>query len=70
MNKLTALKQLSNAYQYLMDLSKQKWLVTDFEATTILEDKFNQVRRSLRLGDLKPQPKCTEGYNPKGPTFF
>jgi len=61
--KLDALGKLANAYHYLLGLPESKWLVTDFNATEILQDKFHHVRRSMTLMDLKPQPKSAEGWN-------
>ena len=62
MNKLTALSKLANAYWHIAG--------EPTEATEILVSNFHYIRRSLRIEDLKPEPKCTEGYNPKGPTHF
>jgi len=68
MNKLTALSKLSNAY---WELRKSVPISEDVcEAMMVLEDMFGRIRRSLRIEDLKPQPKCAEGFNPKGPVHF
>ena len=67
MNRLSALSKLANAYHYLLSIPID---VGDAIAVTELADKFGYIRRSLRIGDLKPQSKSTEGMNPKGPTFF
>jgi len=66
MNKLNALSKLAGAYHYL-DLSDK---AVDEEAFTILASKFGYTRRSLRIEDLKPAPKDTEGFNPKMPVHF
>ena len=68
--RLDALRILGNAYHYLLGLPESKWLVTDFNATEILQDKFHHVRRSMTLMDLKPQPKSAEGWNGRGPTWL
>ena len=68
--RLDALRILANAYHYLLGLPESKWLVTDFNATEILQDKFHHMRRSLTLTDLKPQPKSAEGWNGRGPTWL
>ena len=68
--RLDALLILANAYHYLLGLPESKWLVTDFNATEILQDKFHHVRRSITLRDLKPQPKSAEGWNGRGPTWL
>jgi len=68
--RLDALRILANAYHYLLGLPESKWLVTDFNATEILQDKFHHVRRSITLRDLKPQPKSAEGGNGRGPTWL
>ena len=54
MNKLSALSKLSNAYHYLLSTPID---VGDAIAVTELADKFGYIRRSLRIGDLKPQSK-------------
>jgi hypothetical protein len=70
MNKLTALSKLAGAYHHLdlSDIAIDE--VIDEEAFTILASKFGYIRRSLRIEDLKPAPKDTEGLNPKGPVHF
>ena len=70
LTKLDALGKLANAYHYLLGLSESNWLVTDFNAIEILQDKFHHVRRSITLRDLKPQPKSAEGWNPAGPRYL
>ena len=70
LTKLDALGKLANAYHYLLGLSEGNWLVTDFNAIEILQDKFHHVRRSITLRDLKPQPKSAEGWNGRGPTWL
>ena len=70
LTKLDALGKLANAYHYLLGLPESKWLVTDFNAIEILQDKFHHVRRSITLRDLKPQPKSAEGWNGRGPTWL
>jgi hypothetical protein len=68
MNKLTAMRILSNAYQYLT-LSAHSSL-SDHDALDILERKFHNIRRSLQdIRDLRPK-KDTEGLNGKMPKFF
>ena len=62
MNKLTALSKLANAYWHIAG--------EPTEATEILVSNFHYIRRSLRIEDLKPQPKSAEGLNPAGPKFF
>ena len=64
MTKLIALSKLANAYHYIGEGNG------DGETAALIEDLFGRIRRSLRIEDLKPQPKCTEGFNPKGPTHF
>ena len=73
MNKLTALSKLASAYHTLVDsapVSTTGASAGDSEALTELLQKFNWIRRSLRIDDQKPQPKSVEGINGKGPTFF
>jgi hypothetical protein len=41
LTKLDALRILANAYHYLLGLSESNWLVTDFNAIEILQDKFH-----------------------------
>ena len=65
MNKLTALSKLANAYHYLAENPG-----TSVHTIVVIYDAFHRIRRSLRIGDLIPQPKCSEGYNPKGPAHF
>jgi hypothetical protein len=60
LTKLDALRILSNAYHH----------IPLQQGTSTLEDVFHKVRRSLRMEDLRPQPKSTEGLNPKGPTWL
>jgi hypothetical protein len=64
MNKLTALSKLASAWYYLLDQE------TVDDSLDLIGKNFHYIRRSLRLIDLKPQPKCTEGFNGKGPTHF
>lgn len=64
MNKLTALHKLASAYHYLYPTDAGQ------DALNLLSDKFHRVRRSMLLVDLAPAPKCTEGFNPKGPTHL
>jgi hypothetical protein len=61
LNKLDALRILGNAYHYLG---------SDSDAGEVLNDCFGYIRRSLRLPDLKPQPRNTEGLNGRGPHYF
>lgn len=63
MNKLTALKILADAYWHQSGTAGS-------QSTAILEDKFGHVRRSITLEDLKPEPKCEEGFNGRMPTHF
>ena len=70
MNKLSALSKLANAYHHFVTGETQEIGSGDIQAATILAEKFGYVRRSLTIEDLKPQPKCIEGFNPKGPTHF
>ena len=56
--RLDALRILGNAYHYLLGLPESKWLVTDFNATEILQDKFHHVRRSMTLRDLRDSYQC------------
>lgn len=65
MNKLTALSKLASAYHHLVGVT-----VGEAQVADIMYDKFHYIRRSLTIEDLKPQPKSTEGLNPKGPTHF
>ena len=65
MNKLTALSKLASAYHALGFDS-----LSNMQAKVILSDSFGYIRRSLRIEDLAPQPKSTEGLNPAGPKFF
>ena len=66
MNKLTALSKLAGAYHSLLFDS-----LPNAQAKIILDDTFGYVRRSLRIEDLKPEPKQpAEGLNPAGPKFF
>jgi hypothetical protein len=64
MNKLNALSKLANAYHYVLAGNG------DGETAAVLEDKFGYIRRSLRIEDLAPQAKCTEGFNGRMPTQF
>ena len=71
MNKLTALSKLASAWLYLVKFGSETDGLTDLpDALVILDDNFGYIRRSLRIEDLKPQPKSTEGLNPAGPKFF
>lgn len=70
MNKLSALSKLASAYHHLKALPEDQWLTSDFDAMVMLVTKFGYIRRSLRVEDLKPQPRCTEGYSPRGPQHF
>jgi hypothetical protein len=63
MNKLTALSKLANAYWHQGGPAGSS-------ATSMLEEKFGYIRRSMTLEDLKPQPKSTEGLNPAGPKYL
>ena len=62
MNKLTALHKLASAYHYLYPTSAPQ------SALNTLSKLFYEVRDSTYLIQLAPAPKCTEGFNPKGPT--
>jgi len=64
MNKLTALSKLAGAYHHLNSVDPLD------QALDTLYYNFNYIRRSLNLDDLKPLPKDTEGFNPKGPVHF
>lgn len=64
MNKLNALSKLANAFHYIQDS------ITTTETLDILDYKFNHIRRSLRIEDLKPAPKDEEGFNGRMPTLF
>jgi hypothetical protein len=65
MNKLTAMRILSNAYQYLA-----KFDLPNYDALTLLERKFHNIRRSLQdIRDLRPK-QDTEGLNGRMPKFF
>lgn len=76
MNKLSALSKLANAYYHIVPQAYPMLPGTmedrsNFATTQLLYDKFNYVRRSLRIEDLAPQPKQpAEGLNPVGPKFF
>jgi hypothetical protein len=70
MNKLSALSKLANAYHHFVTGETQEIGSGDIQAATILAEKFGYVRRSLTIEDLKPQPKCIEGFNGKMPTHF
>ena len=73
MNKLTALSKLASAYhdQYAQISQHISSTIAAKDALEILEFRFQYIRRSLRIEDLKPQPKQTaEGLNPAGPKFF
>jgi hypothetical protein len=65
MNKLSALSKLANAYHYVV-----KERSNEIETIDTLSSRFHYVRRSLSLQDLLPAPKCTEGFNGKGPSFL
>jgi hypothetical protein len=68
MNKLTGLSKLSNAY---WELRKSVPISEDVcEAMMVLEDMFGRIRRSLRIEDLKPQPRDVEGLNGRMPVHF
>jgi hypothetical protein len=62
LTKLDALRILSNAYWYVADIHNYR--------DGILYDRFNYLRRSINMEDLKPVPKCAEGFNPKGPRYL
>ena len=64
MTKLSALSKLANAYYYLFPSEAPQ------EALNVLSDKFHYIRRSLILDDLRPAPKCDEGFNGRGPTWL
>ena len=64
MNKLTALSKLASAWHYLMEQDAID------ESLDLIGKHFHYIRRSLRLADLKPLPKDTEGYNGRGPSHF
>jgi hypothetical protein len=65
MTKLTALSKLANAYHYIVPNN-----LGNLDAQTVINDKFHYIRRSLHIQDLKPQPRCAEGMNGKGPTWL
>lgn len=71
MNKLAGIHKLSSAFWHIQEnspLSKQGAGPGDSEALEVLAGLFNWLRRSLRMEDLKPVPKCAEGYNGRMPT--
>ena len=71
MDKLSALRILSNAYWYIHTRGYYQWGNSgDFDAAFLLDNKFNYVRRSLMLGDLEPPVKFQEGFNGRMPTYF
>ena len=59
-SKIDALRILGHAY----------WYTSDIDAKVELEWRWNQTRRALSLEDLKPEPKCAEGFNGKGPAWL
>ena len=65
MNKLTALSKLANAFHNLNDTGR-----SGSDAQKTIEEMFGYIRRSLRIEDLAPQPKSTEGLNPSGPKYL
>ncbi len=68
MNKLTALSKLAGAYHYLYTRDSAD---SEIPARVELDVRFGQIRRSLSIEDLKPQPKhIAEGYNGRMPTHF
>lgn len=70
MNKLDAMRTLSNAYWHIRDTGDILEEGT-FTALLLLDEKFHSVRRSLQsLVELEPQVNCKEGLNGRMPTFF
>lgn len=59
-SKIDALRILGHAY----------WHTSDIDAKEELDWQFNRIRRSLTTEDLKPEPKCAEGFNGKGPAWL
>ena len=72
MDKLSALRILSNAYWYIRTTGDIISVDSgDFDAALLLDNRFNYVRRSLMLTDLEPTPvEFQEGYNGRMPAFF
>lgn len=71
MNKLDAMRVLSNACFYLVD--KYPTELIDEGAVDLLIGKFHSVRRSLQsITDLRPVHTDTvnEGYNGRMPAYF
>lgn len=66
MNKLTALSKLAGAYHHI----KSDGTCEDEYPRVILKICFEYVLHSLTLEDLRPVPKCTEGFNGKMPTHL
>jgi hypothetical protein len=66
MNKLQIMLRLANAYHTLPAEDDN----INYSAKQFIDDRFNYFRRSLRIEDLKPQPKHTEGLNPNGPRYL
>jgi hypothetical protein len=60
MNKLSALSKLASAYHTLGVDS-----LYNVQAKIILSENFGYIRRSLRIEDLKPQPKSTVAELPR-----
>jgi hypothetical protein len=65
LNKLDALRILSNAYWYVRDIYGN-----DSAASSFLDWRFNAVRRSLNIKDLQSETVANEGFNGKMPTYF
>jgi hypothetical protein len=74
MNKLTALSKLANAYNTLKadrTAGGKELTLADADALFALDYNFGNIRRSLRIEDLKPATKePVEVLNPPGPRFF
>ena len=64
LNKLDALRILSNAYWYVRDIYGND------NAASLLDWRFNAVRRSLNIQDLRPETVVNEGFNGRMPTYF
>lgn len=63
--KLDALRTLSKAYWYVRDTYGSA------DAASLLDWRFNVVRRSMSIQDLMPRAKRkNEGFNGRMPRFF
>jgi hypothetical protein len=67
MDKLDALRVLSNAYHFM---AKHRTF-GDQQAMGLLNEKFGYVRRSLRIEELESDAiEDNEGYNGRMPMYF